>query len=164
MEFDDVIENRRSIRKYKDTPVPEEDLNMILEAGRVAPSAGHRQPWHFIVIQDEETRRKLAGSQGWAAVAPVIILGLGDEGASPNWYQNDLGISFEHMILKATDLGYGTCWMGQTRREDEICSMLNIPEQLRVIAITPIGEPDETPGAKERKELGDIASWESYQE
>ncbi len=63
MEFDDVIKTRRSIRKYKGTPVPRESLMKILEAARIAPSASHRQPWHFVVVEDKETRVKLAGRQ-----------------------------------------------------------------------------------------------------
>ena len=159
MEFDDVVKTRRSIRKYKGTPVPRESLLKMLEAARVAPSASHRQPWHFVVVEDNEVIEKLAGRSKWAAEAPVIIVGVADPVRSPNWCLNDMGIAFEHIILTATNLGLGACWMGSTRRDAEIKELLGIPDELKVIAITPVGEPDEI---KERKSLDEIVSWGKY--
>ena len=162
MEFSEVVSRRRSIRKYKDTPVPRESILQILEAARLAPSASNRQPWHFIVVTDKSTKARLAGSQSWAAEAPAIILGLADVEASPNWHFNDLAIAFEHAVLAATDLGLGTCWMGQMYRDGEIKKMLGIPDKLKVVAITPIGVPDENPQPKFKKGLEEMVSWERY--
>jgi len=161
LKFEEVLKTRRSIRKYKSTPVPKEKIVQILEAARIAPSAGHRQPWHFIVVEDKENIKKLAKSD-WAAKAPVMIVGLADQEASPGWCLNDLGIAFEHIILAATNLGLGTCWMGQSNREDLVKDLLDIPDRFRVIALTPLGEPDETPSPKDRKSLDKIVSWEKY--
>ena len=161
MKFTEVLETRRSIRKYKDTPVSKEKIHKILEAARIAPSASHRQPWHFIVVEDREKIKKLAKSE-WAANAPVMIVGLADKEASPTWFINDLGIAFEHIILAATNLGLGTCWMGQSNREDLVKNLLDIPDNFKVVALTPIGEPDESPSPKERKSLADIVSWEKF--
>ena len=162
MEFDDVIKTRRSIRKYKGTPVPRESLMKILEAARIAPSAGHRQPWHFVVVEDKETIKKLAGRSKWAAEAPVMIVGLADPVTSPSWSLNDMGIAFEHIVLTATSLGLGTCWMGQTKRDSEVKELLGIPDELKVIALTPLGEPDEVKEPKARKSLEEIVSWGKY--
>ena len=162
MEFDEVIKTRRSIRKYKGTPVPRESLMKILEAARIAPSAGHRQPWHFVVVEDKETIEKLAGRSKWAAEAPAMIVGLADPVASPSWSLNDMGIAFEHIVLTATSLGLGTCWMGQTKRDSEVKELLSIPDELKVIALTPLGEPDEVKEPKERKSLDEIVSWGKY--
>lgn len=162
MEFDKVIKTRRSIRKYKGTPVPRESLMKILEAARIAPSAAHRQPWHFVVVEDKETIEKLAGRSKWAAEAPAMIVGLADPVASPNWCLNDMGIAFEHIVLTATSLGLGTCWMGQTKRDSEVKELLGIPGELNVIALTPLGEPDEVKEPKERKSLEEIVSWGKY--
>jgi len=162
MEFTEAVRKRRSIRRYKNTPVPKESILKVLEAARLAPSAGHRQPWHFIVFHDKATTEKLAGGQRWAADAPVVIMGLADPEASPNWCYNDLAIAFEHLVLAATDLGLGTCWMGQMYRDEEIKELLGIPDKLKVIALTPLGVPDETPAPKARKGLDEIVSWERY--
>jgi nitroreductase len=161
LKFEEVLETRRSIRKYKDPPVPKEKILKILEAARIAPSASHRQPWHFIVVENKETIKKLAKRE-WAAEAPVMIVGLADQVASPSRCLNDLGIALEHIVLAATNLGLGTCWMGQTGREELIKGLLNIPDNFKVIAIVPLGVPDETPVPKERKSLDAIVSWEQY--
>jgi nitroreductase len=161
LKFEEVVEKRRSIRKYKDTPIPKEQIVQILEAARIAPSASHRQPWHFIVVENKETIKKLAKSE-WAAEAPVMIVGLADQVASPSRCLNDLGIALEHIVLAATNLGLGTCWMGQTGREELIKGLLNIPDNFKVIAVVPLGVPDETPAPKERKSLDAIVSWEKY--
>ena len=161
MKFEEVIEKRRSIRKFKDTPVPKEKIIKILEAARIAPSAGHRQPWHFVVVENKETIKKLA-KRDWAATAPVMIVGLADQEASQNWWGNDLGIALEHIVLAATNLGLGTCWMGQTGRHELVKSLLDIPDNFTVIAVIPLGVPDEIPAPKERKSLDTIVSWEKY--
>jgi nitroreductase len=161
LKFEEVLEKRRSIRKYKDTPVPREKILKMLEAARIAPSAGHRQPWHFIVVENKATIKKLAKSE-WAAEAPVMIVGLADQSASPGWWGNDLGIALEHIVLAATNLGLGTCWMGQTGREELVRGLLDIPDGFKVVAVIPIGVPDETPAPKERKSLDAIVSWEKF--
>ena len=91
-----------------------------------------------------------------------MIVGLADQEASPSWYINDLGVAFEHIVLAATDLGLGTCWMGQSNREDLVKSLLDIPDNFKVVALTTLGVSDETPGPKERKSLDSIVSWEKY--
>jgi nitroreductase len=141
--------------------VPREKILKMLEAARIAPSAGHRQPWHFIVVEDKATIKKLAKSE-WAAEAPLMIVGLADQAASPSWWANDLGIALEHIVLAATDLGLGTCWMGQTGRQELVKGLLDVPDGFNVVAVIPIGVPDEAPAPKERKSLDAIVSWEKY--
>jgi nitroreductase len=160
LKFEEVLKKRRSIRKYKDTPISREKILKILEAARIAPSASHRQPWHFIVVENRENIKKLAKRE-WAE-APIMIVGLADTVASPNWCSNDLGIAIEHIVLAATNLGLGTCWMGQTGREEMIKSLLDIPDNFKVSVVIPIGVPDETPAPKERKSLESIVSWEKF--
>ena len=161
MIFDEVLKNRRSIRKFKDAPIPREQILKMLEAARIAPSASNKQPWHFIVVENKDTIKQLAKSE-WAAKAPLMIVGLADQETSPNWGSNDLGIAFEHIALAATNLGLGTCWMGQTGREDLIRKLLDIPDKLKPVAVMPIGVPDETPAPKDRKSLNEIVSWEKF--
>ena len=161
MEFNEVLSKRRSIRKYKETLIQRETILKILEAARVAPSASNKQPWHFIVVENKETIKQLAKSD-WAAKAPLMIVGLADQEASPNWCSNDLGIAFQHIALAVTNLGLGGCWMGQTGREDMIRKLLDVPDRLKPIAVMPIGVPDENPEPKARKSLNDIVSYEKF--
>ena len=161
MEFNEVLSKRRSIRKYKETLIKRETILKILEAARVAPSASNKQPWHFIVVENKETIKQLAKSE-WAAKAPLMIVGLADQEASPNWCSNDLGIAFQHIALAVTNLGLGGCWMGQTGREDMIRKLLDVPDRLKPVAVMPIGVPDENPEQKARKSLSDIVSYEKF--
>lgn len=117
MDFAKVVEKRRSIRQYRPDPIPKGLIEKILESARLAPSAGNRQPCHFIVVEDDETKKAL-GLREWATRAPIIIVGCTDPALSPVWHLVDFAIAFEHIILTATDLGLGTCWMG--RLEDEM--------------------------------------------
>jgi nitroreductase len=153
MDFKDVIEKRRSIRKYKGLSVSDDQVLRVIEAARLAPSAANKYPCRFIVVRDPEVRRELAGNQIWAAGAPVIIVALGDAAASPNWWPNDVGIAFEHVMLATANERLGTCWMGCMERDAEIKGLLGIPDHVRVVAITPLGSPDETPGPKQRKSM-----------
>lgn len=157
----EVVRTRRSIRRYKPDPVPDEILNQILETARIAPSAGHTQPWHFVVVKDPETKKKLCISS-WASDAPVVIVGCGDAEVSSRWFMVDLAIAFEHIVLAATNFGLGTCWMGKLGIDETIKQVLDIPEHIKVVAVTPLGYPAETPGPKVRKSMSEIVHYENF--
>jgi len=111
MEVSEAIEKRRSIRKYKPSGISNESLKKILEAARLAPSAGNRQPWRFVVVRNSERKKLLAEAaqnQMFLADAGVIIVALADAEASPKWLKQDVMIAMEHMVLASTSLGYGT--------------------------------------------------------
>lgn len=155
----ETIRKRRSVRAYKPVPLKDEDLKTILEAARLAPSAGNRQPWYFIVVRDPELKKRLAEAaarQMFIADAGALIVAVSDPMASPRWHEKDVMIAMEHLILAATELGYGTCWIGAFN-EEEVKRILGVPQQYRVVALTPVGVPAETPPARPRKALEDIA-------
>lgn len=126
MGFFEVVEKRRSIRKFKPNKIAEEDLKKILEAGRLAPSGGNRQPWYFIVMQNSERKKALsiaANNQSFIADANVLIVALSVPSAQTTKlpyklsstripHKQDPMIAIEHMVLAATALGYGSCWIG----------------------------------------------------
>jgi len=164
MDVFEAVRNRRSVRKFRPKPIPDEKLEMILEAGRLAPSAGNRQPWRFVVVRDRERKKALAraaDNQTFIAEAGVIIAALGDPEASPRWFRQDPMIAVEHMVLAATALGYGTCWIGAFG-EDRVKRILGVPEGLTVIALLPLGFPDESPPPRARKPLKEIFFPEEY--
>ncbi|KON29412.1 hypothetical protein AC482_06550 [miscellaneous Crenarchaeota group-15 archaeon DG-45] len=159
-----AIEARRSIRKYKSASIPGGDLRKIVEAARLAPSAGNRQPWRFIVARDSELKRRIAEAareQMFIADAGAVVVAMADAEASPRWFEKDTMIAVEHMVLAATSLGYGTCWIGAFT-EEEVKRILGIPEGLRVVALLPVGVPDESPGPKPRRPLDEIFHGEKY--
>ena len=152
MEVFNVISNRRSIRKYRKEPISDEVLERILEAGRLAPSAGNRQPWYFIVVKDEEVKSRLVEvcrGQKFVGEAGAVIAILGDPNAS-RWYKQDPFISASFMTLEAHEEGLGVCWIGAFE-EEKVKQVLNVPENLSVIILLTIGYPDEKPAPKPRK-------------
>lgn len=161
MDFMQVVRRRRSIRKYKPDHVPEEVLKEILEAGRLAPSAANRQPWHFIVVSDRDRKEQMQ-IPGWVAQAPLILVVCGDPEISETWAVVDPTIAMQNMVLAATDHGLGTCWIGRLGRDEKMKSALGIPERMKVVALTPLGYPDESPPSKERKPLREIVHYESF--
>lgn len=159
-----TIMERRSIRKYEPKPVPDEDLRKILEAGRQAPSAANRQPWHFIVVRDEKQKQAVAeacSGQSWMADAGVIIAGIGKPKVNEKWYPVDVAIAMQNMILAATALGYGTCWIGAFN-EQEVARVLGVPEDCKVVALTPVGVPADRPEARPRQPLSEFASLDRW--
>ena len=165
-----AISQRSSIRAYKATEVEEDKLRKVLEAARLSPSASNRQEWKFIVIRNKEARKKLAKAafgQSFIEEAPVVIVACGTEskamlGCGQPTHTVDLSIACAYMILEAHELGLGTCWIGAFR-EDETKRILNIPEHVRVVAMIPLGYPNQPPSKKFRKSLDQIVCHEKYE-
>ena len=169
MELKDAILQRKSIRGYKDTPVPEDKLKAVLEAARMAPSGANRQPWKFVVVTDAEKREKLgmaAGGQAQVRQAPVVIAAVATSPANMMMCEVpgapvDLSIAVTHMMLAAVEQGLGTCWIGAFKQETAK-DILNVPELCKIIALLTLGYPDDEGRPKTRKELNDIVCYETY--
>ncbi len=170
MEVLEIIRRRRSIRRYKPDPVPEDKLRKVLEAARLAPSAANRQPWKFIVVRSPEVKEMLkeAYPASWFISAPVIIVAC----ALPReaWVRNDgeeywkvdVSIAMEHLVLEAVEEGLGTCWIGAFD-EEAVKKVLGIPHDVRVVAMTPLGYPAESKEpVKDRKSLDKIVSYDHW--
>jgi len=165
MEVFEAIKSRRSIRKYTKDPVPEDLIVKILDAGRWAPSASNRQPWSFIVLKDEEVRRKIAEATTYGkflAEAPLGIAVVVDPQASTHPVE-DGAIAAQNMLLAAHALGLGACWIGSYNSfyEEKIKTILSIPKNKRLLSIISIGFPAESP-TKTRKELRQIVFTDQY--
>jgi nitroreductase len=156
MSFLDLARKRRSIRKYRPDSVPEDKLQYVLEAARTAPSWANRQCCRYIVVTDEALRKKIT-QRDWAAEAPVIIVACADPVLSGNkfgqpYYMLDVGSSVDHLMLAAAEQGHGTCWIGGQFDEKTVKDALGVPDQIRVVALTPLGYPAEEKGpVTERK-------------
>ncbi len=180
MEFIDVIKARTSVREYHEKPVENEKLSYVLECARHAPSFMNKQCWRFIVIQNKETIGQIAKTtiiNRWLKTAPLIIIACADptESGSNNsieYYTVDVSIAFEHIILAATDLGLGTCWIAGFN-EEKIKEILEVPKRIRIVALTPLGYPIEKKGiteqitktvlkAHKRKTLDEIVHYEHW--
>jgi len=171
MDLFEVIKKRRSIRRYKSDPVPDEHLKKIFEAARLAPSGGNRQPWRFVIVRDPERKKELARAsrnQMFIAEADTVVVTLSDPTIYSSWgtstripYRQDPMIAVEHMVLAATALGYGTCWIGAFD-EDEVRRIVKAPKELAVVALLPIGVSNESPPPKPRKPFEEIFFKEEY--
>ena len=163
LDVNEVIKVRRSIRKYKRKRIEDAKLLRVLEAGRLSPSASNKQPWHFIVITDSESRIKMKETydRNWFYEAPAIIVVCVDPTIAAvrdgeNFWMVDGSIAMQSMILQATEEGLGTCWIGAFR-EAVVRKILEIPSHIRVLAVTPLGYPDEVKEkVTKRKKMDEI--------
>jgi nitroreductase len=137
----DFIKQRRSIRSFEITEITEDDIEMILEAGRWAPSASNRQPWEFILIKDKEILKEIASSAmygNFVKRAPLAIAIVGKKSISPNWYIIDTSLVSMNMMLMAWSLGIGTCWIGSMDRK-KAKEILKLNEDDYLLTILPFG-------------------------
>lgn len=163
MEFSDLIERRHSVRSYKTNALEEEKLNKILEAGRLAPTAANKQAYKIIVIHSENNKEilKKIYNRDWFVNAPVVIgiCSVASEAwvnaDGKNYADIDAAIVMDHMILAATDLGLGTCWVGAFNVKNAK-KLLNLESGLEPIAFTPVGYTVEASYKKMRKDLQEI--------
>ncbi len=180
MTVSEVIQRRRSVRKFLDKPVEREKIEACLEAARLAPSADNVQPWRFVVVDDPEGRERLgeAAFTGvyracrFAARAPVVVVILAHPDVVANklgkvvqgtqYYLLDIGIAGEHFVLAATELGLGTCWIGWFSKRG-VRRLFGIPRKYDVVAMIALGHPDPTHlGPKKKKLLGDIVRYNKF--
>ena len=177
MDFVDVVTSRKSVRDYQDKAVEEEKLEKILQAARLVPSWANKQCTRYIVIKEKKTIEELASTFiGWIKQAPIVIAACAnpkDSGTHNNmdYYLVDVGISMEHLVLGATDQGLGTCWIGGFD-EAKVKKTLQIPENIKVVALTPLGYPAalsrrsklvrSSSGAEKRKSLEEIVHKEKW--
>jgi len=169
LELIEAIRERRSIRAYKNAPVEREKLLKILDAGRLAPSSRNQQEWKFVVVQNKEKIEKLyhaCREQEFVREAPIIIAACGTTTdyimrCGQYAYPIDVSIALTHMILRAVDLGLGTCWLGSFN-ENKVKTILEIPEKIRVVGVLTLGYPSFQSQPKSRKPLEDIVCYDKW--
>ena len=186
MDIFEAIKTRRSIRRFLDKPVEEKKLKTILEAVRMAPSWANFQCWRFIVIKDKAIKEKISDlsyvesffapigykvnpSKKGISEAPVVIVACADPSQSgvlwdQHYYMTDVGIATQNLMLAARGLGLGTVFVG-VFDEEKLCSLLNIPSNIRIVGLFPIGYPqEEKREGPSRKPLNEIAFLEKWGE
>ncbi len=181
----EAIKTRRSIRKYTSRPVEPEKLQAVLDAARMAPSWANLQCWRFVVVTDPDVKARISelsfveaffGPKGYKAnpaqkalaEAPVVVVACADPGQSGDlrgqqYYLADVGIAAENLMLAAHALGLGSVFVG-VFDEQELGELLNIPAELRIVGLFPLGYPEGEPKAgPPRKALVDIIHYEKWQ-
>lgn len=184
MKLHEMILSRSSVRDFSEKQIEKEKLEIILEAGRQAPSAQNKQCWRYIVLEDRDNIKKFARHTGliggvnyFIGKAPVVIVACADPGRSvrlnsQDYYLVDTAISFHQMMLAAMSMGIGSCWLAAFS-EPKVKDYLAIPKQIRVVGISPFGYPrDKTgkytqavkvfAGSNKRLSLDKIISYEKW--
>lgn len=169
MEVFEAIKKRRSIRKFDTSKqVSDEQIQKILEVGRLAPSAHNLQDWYFVVVKNQKKKEELvevAAGQSFIGEAPIVIvvcadLRLADRHSTRHgedfYLIQDTAIATAQMWLAVTNLGLGACWVGAFD-EKEVKRVLNLEEHLRPVALLPIGYPAESPSPTPRRKIKEIS-------
>ena len=179
METQEAIKSRRSIRRYQATEVDDKTINLVLEAARQAPSWDNTQCWQFIVVRDAGNRNELADMLPRTNSAakgiredPVVIVACAELGKAGylkgnlssdkgDWYMFDVALAMQNLVLAAQSLGLGTVYIGWFD-EEKTASFLDIPEGYSIVAMTPLGYPNQSPKPRPRKKLTEIVSYEKF--
>lgn len=169
MEFNELIRNRYSVRAYRPDPIEDEKLAAVLEAARLAPTAANRQPFKIIVIHTAGRKEGLGKiyRKDWFIQPPILICAVGVPRLG--WIREDrrryldvdVAIVMDHLILAATDLGLGTCWIAAFN-EKAAREELAIPDDVMPLIFTPLGYPADEPTSKERKPLSELVLYERW--
>ena len=179
MEVIEAIKTRRSIRHYKPDPIEEEKITTVLESARWAPSWANTQCWRFVVVRDGERKARLAEtltswnpSRSAIKEAPVVIVACAELGKSGfydgnlvtdkgDWYMFDIALAMQNIALAAHSLGLGTVHVGALDAQ-KAAQVLNVPQGVVVVEMTPLGYPAKEAEAPPRKELSELVFHESY--
>lgn len=171
MKFIELAEKRCSIRGYKPDAVPDELLNEVLEAGRLAPTAKNLQPFHFIVVRSEPGLDALAEAYPapFLREAPVVIVvcvepSMGwtrERHDGKNYCEVDAAIAIDHMTLAAADNGLGTCWVAAFD-PGKVSAAMGLPDHIEPLALLPIGFPNAAGREKQRKPFGELVRYDHW--
>ncbi len=157
----EAIRRRRTVRSFTGAPIPCADLETIVDAGRLAASGYNRQPWDFVVVTDQGMIGKLKIAAQWMDKAAAIIAVVLDP--TTKYWLEDGSAAVENMLIAATALGYGSCWLeGYTvPLESQFKALLGVPEEKRLLTLVPLGVPAESP-TKEKRSLEEVLHWERF--
>jgi nitroreductase len=171
MDFKPLIQARHSVRSFKSELLSDEIINEVLEAGRLAPTAVNKQPFVFVVINDPEKLKEIheAYPREWFKKAPQVIVICGDHEAAwkrgndgKDYTDIDVAIATDHITLRATELGLGTCWVCNFEAA-KVTKALSLPEHIEPTVLLPIGRPDEAENPpKKRKSLSELVRFNGY--
>jgi nitroreductase len=181
MDFFEVVDERRSIRSFKEGSLCDETVEKIISAGMKAPSAGNMQPWEFIIVKDSEIKKRITKEtylgymkkegkpQNWMMQAQVFIVCCVNYVQTMSRYGEfgkhvallDVAASIENMLLATTALGLASCWVSGFRTEG-IKEILNLPDNIEPVAVLPIGIPEKKPASPPKFDLEYIVHYEKY--
>lgn len=171
MDILEAIRARRSVTKFKQAPIPEEVVQAVFSAVRLAPSVDNMQPWKFVFVTDEELKARIAaasGNQKWIAEAPAVVVAMGllDQsdslvGGYMSSYPVDVAFAIDHLLLVAVAHGLGASYVN-VFDEDRLSELLSAPPDAKVVGVIPLGYPAEIPQSPGSKNYSEILSHNRY--
>jgi nitroreductase len=170
--LDPLLRRRRMVRRFRSTPVTDAQVQRLLDAATRAPSAGHTEPWAFLVVRNPKLRAQLgraAFGQTWLVEAPVSIVPCADIARARRRYGErgeryaliDTAFASMHLLLAVAAEGLGACFVGAFD-DVEVKRLLRLPAALLPLAVIPVGYPAEKPGSQKRRSLSDIVHAEYW--
>jgi nitroreductase len=172
MELVEVIKKRSSVRNFSPNPIDDKVIKQIIELGNLAPSAGNLQPRDFVVVKNQEIKTKLADAahdQDFVAEAPVVIVVCANLGrTSPYGTRGkelysiqDSAASIQNMLLAVVDFGLASCWVGAFD-ESAVSKILELPSDVRPVAIIPIGLQEIEYGTTSRMDVNELIHYDKW--
>jgi len=164
MDAMEVIKTRRSVRTFKDTPIPRASLEAIIDCARMAPTARGEQPWEFVVVTDADTRRKIAGMTSYGsfiARSPACVAVFCKD---TTYYLEDGCAATENILLAAWAQGIGSCWVAGDKKPyaEDVRKLLGAPAGYKLVSLLALGYPAEPPGPKQKRPLAELLHWEAW--
>jgi nitroreductase len=164
MEALEALCTRRSVRRFRSDSVERSQIEKIVDAGRLAATANNLQPWEFVVVLDEATRKKIAGITDYGkfiSQSPACIVTFCKE---TKYYLEDGSAATQNMLVAARALGLGSCWVAGDKKAyaEEIRILLGFPEGYKLISLVAIGHPADSPSGFGKRALKEVLHWEKY--
>ncbi len=157
-----AITQLQSIRSFKRQDIPENVLQQMFEAGRHTPTAHNVQPWQFIVVTDPSLKKELAANAKFIEDAAIVIVGCGDPSESPRWYQFEVAIALQSMVVTAWINGVGSCWIDVRPNEAKVRNILKIPKQYPIVAAVAFGYPAAIPELTWKRAIDDVFHYNTF--
>jgi len=162
MDFFETVRQRHSVRAFKEGAIPQSKLERMVDCARLAATGNNYQPWTFVVVQDEAKLREFAKAQAFMAQAAAVIAIVAD--TKTKYWVEDCSAACEHLLLAATALGYGACWVQGTMQpfREQFERLLKIPPSRRLFALVPVGIPAHAVSAPPKRSLQAVLKWETF--
>jgi nitroreductase len=160
METTEAIVKRRSVRRFKDKPVSDEDLKKLLNAARLAPTGGNRQPWKFVAVRNPKLIRGVKMFSEGLSGTPTLIMGMCTDDMNPITIM-DMAMASENIMIQCVDLGLGSCAIASFNKES-VKKLLEVPDNISLPLLLSIGYPEGEPRQRPKKTLSEVAYQEKY--
>jgi len=160
----EAIKNRYSVREFKDKPVSKDLIEIIVDCGRLAPTARKEEPWEFIVVTEKNKLRELADITDHGKFIVSSAFAIAVFCRETKYYLEDGCAATENMLVAAASLAVGSCWVAGDKKEycGKVAESLSVPEGLKLVSLIAFGYPKEGQAAIEKRPLKAVLHWQKF--